>query len=185
MGLLLNSDGSKLFSSVRNIIYYLLICIPLIVSVYLITKANKTTLEKKRRILGLCGYFFLIIYIFIFIASFFHSKETVWIKGLVNLITIFILFIGLKPFLIGFLGDLPFTKDYKQALNRIITQYNISAREKEIIEMILRGKNNREIEKVLFLSPHTIKNHIYHIYQKTRVSSRVQLVNLIFGNGKL
>jgi DNA-binding CsgD family transcriptional regulator len=55
----------------------------------------------------------------------------------------------------------------------------ISSREEEIVNLILLGKSNKEIENKLFISSNTVKNHIYHIYQKLNVNSRLQLVNLV------
>jgi len=43
----------------------------------------------------------------------------------------------------------------------------------------LQGKSNKEIEHQLFISPHTVKNHIYSLYQKAGVKSRGQLVHLL------
>jgi len=63
--------------------------------------------------------------------------------------------------------------------NRLCRKYNISKREKEIIELILSGKSNREIEDALFISFNTVKNHIYNIYQKFGVQSRSQLIHHI------
>ena len=57
--------------------------------------------------------------------------------------------------------------------------HRISKREKEIAELILQGKSNKEIEHQLFISPHTVKNHIYSLYQKAGVKSRGQLVHLL------
>jgi two-component system response regulator DegU len=45
--------------------------------------------------------------------------------------------------------------------------------------LILQGKSNREIEELLFISGHTVKNHIYDIYRKLDIKSRSQLANLI------
>jgi len=36
-----------------------------------------------------------------------------------------------------------------------------------------------EIERDLFISPHTVRNHIYNIYQKLGVGSRLQLMNFV------
>jgi DNA-binding CsgD family transcriptional regulator len=57
--------------------------------------------------------------------------------------------------------------------------HKISKREQEIIELMLRGMSNADIENTLFISPHTVKNHIYNIYQKLGVKNRVQVSNLI------
>jgi DNA-binding CsgD family transcriptional regulator len=60
-----------------------------------------------------------------------------------------------------------------------VLQYGISRREKEIIELILGGYNNRMIAESLFISAMTVKNHIYHIYQKTGAENKIQLLNLM------
>ena len=64
-------------------------------------------------------------------------------------------------------------------LNKLCRKYHISKREKEIIELILTGKSNKEIEDSLFISFNTVKNHIYNIYQKFGVQSRSQLIHYI------
>ncbi len=61
----------------------------------------------------------------------------------------------------------------------IVKQYGISPREREIITMLVQGYTNRIIGEKLFISSTTVKNHIYHIYQKTGVTNKIQLMNLI------
>ncbi|MBN1223002.1 MAG: helix-turn-helix transcriptional regulator [Candidatus Aminicenantes bacterium] len=58
-------------------------------------------------------------------------------------------------------------------------RYQLSAREGEILDLLLKGKSNKDIERDLFISPHTVRNHIHNIYRKLGVSSRLQLMNLI------
>ncbi len=55
----------------------------------------------------------------------------------------------------------------------------ISKREREIMELILQGKSNKEIEELLFISYNTVKNHIYNIYQKLGVNSRGQMIHAV------
>jgi DNA-binding CsgD family transcriptional regulator len=57
-------------------------------------------------------------------------------------------------------------------------KYGISKREQEIIRLILRGMSNREIEKELFISLSTVKNHVYNIFQKLGVKNRFELIVL-------
>ncbi len=64
-------------------------------------------------------------------------------------------------------------------LENFYNVHKISNREKEIIDLILDGMSNADIEKALYISPHTVKNHIYNIYQKLGVKNRVQILNLI------
>jgi len=66
-----------------------------------------------------------------------------------------------------------------QLPDEIVRQYGISPREREIITMLVQGYRNKVIGEKLFISSITVKNHIYHIYQKTGVSNKVQLMNLI------
>ncbi len=63
--------------------------------------------------------------------------------------------------------------------NQFVVKFSISPREREIISMIVQGYSNRMIGEKLFISAMTVKNHIYHIYQKTSAGNKVQLINLI------
>jgi len=63
--------------------------------------------------------------------------------------------------------------------DEFISRFGISAREREIIEMMARGLSNSAIAEKLFISTVTVKNHVYHIYQKTGVGNKVQLLNLM------
>lgn len=69
--------------------------------------------------------------------------------------------------------------DRNAALDRLCETYGISKREREILERILQGKTNREIEKELFISYHTVKNHVYNSFQKLGVKNRYELINAV------
>jgi len=47
-----------------------------------------------------------------------------------------------------------------------------------------RGYSNSKLADALFISTRTVKNHVYHIYQKTGVRNKVQLINLIRSFGQ-
>lgn len=64
-------------------------------------------------------------------------------------------------------------------MKRISIKYDISEREQEIIELILKGKSNKEIEDALFISIKTVKSHIYNIYKKLGVKNRLELIHKI------
>jgi len=67
----------------------------------------------------------------------------------------------------------------EEGLERFLTEFKITDREKEIIALLIEGLSNKEISKKLFISIKTVKNHVTNIYTKTRVRNRVQLSNLI------
>ncbi len=54
---------------------------------------------------------------------------------------------------------------------------NLSAREKEVLEAVLLGKNNKEIADELYISIYTVKRHMSHIFQKTDTKSRYELMS--------
>ena len=57
----------------------------------------------------------------------------------------------------------------------------LTPREKEILELLSRGLMYKEIAAQIFLSPETVRKHVYHIYEKLHVSNRVAAVNKFYG----
>ena len=66
----------------------------------------------------------------------------------------------------------------RESLEQFVRTRGLTSREGDILELILRGKSNADIEKRLFISIHTVKNHITSIYQKLGVRGRWQLISL-------
>ena len=62
------------------------------------------------------------------------------------------------------------------AFGALAERLGVTAREAEIIRLLLEGTDSRGIGEKLFISDHTVKNHIHNIYQKLGVKNRVQLV---------
>ena len=50
----------------------------------------------------------------------------------------------------------------------------LTSREMEILALVSVGANNEDIADKLFISPHTVKTHLYHIFKKISVPSRLQ-----------
>jgi len=50
----------------------------------------------------------------------------------------------------------------------------LSSREVDILTCLIKGYTNAMIADAFCLSPHTIKTHIYHIFKKINVTSRLQ-----------
>jgi len=134
--------------------------------------------NTKRMILSF-GLFFLIGHIILLLSRFISGNERFLV-----VFSILLLF-NIFPLVWFKYYFLPFhTKTLKipAQINNIETIYEkhkISKREKEIVDLILEGKSNKEIQSMLYISLHTVKNHIYSLYQKLGVKSRGQLVYLI------
>ncbi|MBZ5693756.1 MAG: response regulator transcription factor [Acidobacteriia bacterium] len=52
----------------------------------------------------------------------------------------------------------------------------LSKRETDVARLVTEGLTNREISAQLGLSPHTIKNYVFRVFEKLGVSTRVELV---------
>ncbi len=70
--------------------------------------------------------------------------------------------------------------EYRQSLK---ARYELSDREIEVLELLAKGENNNTIGEKLYISVNTVKSHIKRIYRKLEISSRLQLMNLLSGNG--
>lgn len=66
------------------------------------------------------------------------------------------------------------------ALKRTKKNYALSSREYDVFELIVDGLSNKEISEKLFISEHTVKNHVTHIFQKLSVSDRMQALAKVY-----
>jgi DNA-binding NarL/FixJ family response regulator len=55
-----------------------------------------------------------------------------------------------------------------------LTGGELTAREREVLQLLARGLDNSEIAHVLYLSHHTVKNHVSSILIKLQVENRIQ-----------
>jgi DNA-binding CsgD family transcriptional regulator len=62
-----------------------------------------------------------------------------------------------------------------------VDEFNLTKREREILELLIQGLSYKEIASKCFISPETMNSHIKNIYQKLNVHSRAQ-INARFGN---
>ena len=61
----------------------------------------------------------------------------------------------------------------------IVLRYGLSPREREVMELLVRGYSTDRIGKDLHISYHTVKTHVYHIYQKVGVHAQQELIDLV------
>lgn len=66
--------------------------------------------------------------------------------------------------------------DKQSYADNIDKEYNLTDREKEVLEYICEGLNNNEISKILDVSINTVKVHVSSIIQKLGVEDRTQVV---------
>ncbi len=71
---------------------------------------------------------------------------------------------GLPPFITDAQGQILLTK-----------------REGEIVSKVAEGMKNREIAELLNVSEHTVKNHLFRIFERLGISSRAELILYLHG----
>ena len=65
----------------------------------------------------------------------------------------------------------------KPKTNKALTE-PLTAKEKEVLQLVSQGKSNKEIADTMFVKEVTIKTHLNSIFKKLKVNSRTQAVLL-------
>ena len=60
---------------------------------------------------------------------------------------------------------------------------HLSEREMEVLKLIVEGYSNPEIDKILYLSPNTVKTHVRGIMNKLAVDDCVQAAVIALRSG--
>lgn len=58
----------------------------------------------------------------------------------------------------------------------IINTVKLTQREKEVLELLIKGFSNNQIASQICITPHTVKAHITNIMKKTKINRRIKLV---------
>ena len=64
----------------------------------------------------------------------------------------------------------------------IADRFGLSPRETDVLPLLLEGRTISRIQETLFISAGTVSTHIRHIYQKTGVNNRQELIDLAHGS---
>lgn len=62
-------------------------------------------------------------------------------------------------------------------------RFNLTPRQLEILSLVSKGCTNKEIARVLKLSPETVKSHLSEIFQRFEVDNRVEAIDFAHSNG--
>jgi DNA-binding NarL/FixJ family response regulator len=55
----------------------------------------------------------------------------------------------------------------------------LTAREKQIVDLIAKGLSNKEIAAHLHIATHTVKSHVHNILEKLALSSRLEIAAFV------
>jgi DNA-binding CsgD family transcriptional regulator len=174
------SSTSKysLFLTVHEIFVSILSVLSLLASLRLFTEAKELRNGTRRRAIRV----FSTVYTAFFFYQLFLWLLPVYTWVMLSAFNLLLLNIIPVPFLKSMLketerrvSDRPETRE---KIVRFYERFGLSAREKEIAELILEGKSNDEIKDELFISVFTVKRHITNIFMKLDIKSRSQLIRM-------
>lgn len=123
-------------------------------------------------------------------ATFFLNESGVMGSGTPNLLdsTVFfwlvinvanMLLLYKRDFYNSYMTEAPAPLELSDALEAVRMKYELTNREIEILEEIYNGKTNTLIAEELFISESTVKAHIYNLFRKLDVKSRVEAVCIV------
>ncbi len=61
----------------------------------------------------------------------------------------------------------------------------LTQQEQVVLSLVAKGWRSAKIARELFISPRTVENHLYHIFDKLGVSSRTEAVFFALRSGLL
>jgi len=174
--------NSKYFYFIYEYIFDNIILIEFFVLLYLLF-ANRKTIDRNQKkmiksfsIIFILKYFLAITLFIIFVALKNHYLLQLIITAIFLLLIIAVPYIWVRYNFMKYIETLYNEDDFDTLSEKIFVTYKISEREKEIVKLMLKGKTNKEIENLLYISISTVKNHIYKIFKKLKINSRHQLV---------
>jgi DNA-binding CsgD family transcriptional regulator len=75
--------------------------------------------------------------------------------------------------------------DNASAANDRATAPGLTAREREVLELVAKGQTNKQIADALFISPSTVKYHVSSLLTKLDADTRAQAVAIAADRGLL
>ena len=102
---------------------------------------------------------------------------TLIIRLLMTFIAVFLLLAEIITFITKII-QLNEQSEYYQ-IKILAQQFQLTTRELDIINHLVKGKTNREISYSLFIEESTVKTHLKQIFKKTKVSNRSSLISLV------
>jgi len=73
-----------------------------------------------------------------------------------------------------------FSTRLRADIKKVGTRFDLTRRETQVLKGVARGKTNEDISRVLFISEHTVKDHVRNIMQKMGVNKRSLLICRVF-----
>jgi DNA-binding CsgD family transcriptional regulator len=133
--------------------------------------------EKLERISSRIFFMFFSIF---FLSEFLSDRLSVFseIPHGSFAIALFYIYLNLTK-LLDDLKRLSLFKPNNSINQHVLARYNITQREKEVINLLIKGKSYKDVCHDLNISMPTVKTHISRTYRKMNINSKVELINLL------
>ncbi len=172
--------------STQNVLLVWKMTVPIATMVFLYRYRLGLQDSVRKKMTTIFITFYSLGFIFLYLRTKIHVSKIggeslhIFVLFLFGIFPIFWLIRYFQPGAI--LSEIPVAS--KNVLDGIEKKYNLSRREREVMDLILKGQSNKEIMCVLFLSHGTVRNHTSNLYQKLGVNSRLKLIQFILNWGK-
>lgn len=70
--------------------------------------------------------------------------------------------------------------NHQFVLKTLVRRYELTPRESQVLDGVLRGQSNNEIASELNVALRTVKTHVERIWEKLNIHSRAELMGLLF-----
>ncbi|NQY30079.1 MAG: hypothetical protein HRT69_11480 [Flavobacteriaceae bacterium] len=167
------------FKDLFGILSSIIICYLIAYAMIFVRKTKSMAPIKQRKKNSII--IFLVVLPLLILFDFFIQKTGVFSVSdsniPVTLPVIFIILSGIKIYNDVKRLEVFRLNDHKKQPD--FSAYNLTNREIEVTELIIKGASYKQIGDKLFISLPTVKSHISNIYRKTSVNNKVALINLI------
>lgn len=79
----------------------------------------------------------------------------------------------------GKAGDAPAALDFDSGCVKLSDKYGLSPREREVLALLIKGRDLPRISKELFISENTTRSHLRNIYKKIGVHGKQEIIDLL------